>query len=68
MSSSRFNLSPSLLAGEIQSDALGENRVAYAFLTRREAEGRILDQAAVTDILPNPIVFATSAVSLDTQA
>ncbi len=67
VSSSRFNLSPSLLAGEIKSDALGENRVAYAFLTRREAEGRILDQAAVTDIFPNPVAFGSAAVSLDTR-
>ena len=41
VSSSRFNLSPSLFAGEIKSEALGDNRVAYAFLTRRESEGRI---------------------------
>jgi hypothetical protein len=67
VSSSRFNLTPSLVAGEIKFDALGKNRVAYAFLTRREAQGRILDRAAVTDIFPNPVGFASAEVSLDTR-
>ena len=65
--SSRFNLSPSLFAGEIKSEALGDNRVAYAFLTRRESEGRILDQSEVTDLFPDRIAFASADVSLDTR-
>lgn len=66
----RFSLSPSLFAGEIRTEALGDNRVAYAVLTRQESEFRINERANLTDLfqaeLPE-VSFASAGAELDTR-
>lgn len=49
LSDSRFALVPSLFAGEIHFEGLGENRIGYAFLTRQAAEFRVNERADITE-------------------
>jgi hypothetical protein len=66
----RFALVPSLFAGELQLDALGENRVGYAFLTRQDAEFRVNERADITDLLQGSfptVSFASSGVQFETR-
>jgi hypothetical protein len=70
LSDSRFALVPSLFAGEIQLEALGENRIGYAFLTRQDAEFRVNERAEVTDVLRPSIPgleFASAGVQYETR-
>jgi hypothetical protein len=66
----RFSLSPSLFAGEISTEALGDNRIAYAVLTRQESEFRINERADLTDLfrqeLPD-LSFVSEGAQLDTR-
>ncbi len=48
LSSSTFGLSPSLFAGEVPSNVVGNNRVAYSFLTRQETDFRLQGRGSVT--------------------
>ncbi len=67
---SRFAMVPSLFAGEIHFDALGENRVGYAFLTRQDAEFRINERADITDRLQAAIpglAFASTGVQYESR-
>ena len=47
LSSSTFGLSPSLFAGEVPSNVVGNNRVAYSFLTRQETDFRLQGRGPV---------------------
>ncbi len=70
LSDSRFALVPSLFAGEIHFDALGDNRIGYAFLTRQDAEFRVNERADVTDLLQGSfpgLSFASSGVQFETR-
>lgn len=61
LSSSTFGLSPSLWAGEIPSNVVGDNRVAYSFLTRHETDFRLQGRGSFTGEdfdLPNVNVLA----------
>ncbi len=67
---SRFAMVPSLFAGEIHFDALGENRVGYAFLTRQDAEFRINERADITDRLQAALPgleFASTGVQYESR-
>jgi hypothetical protein len=66
----RFALVPSLFAGELHFDGLGDNRIGYAFLTRQDAEFRVTEQADITDALQGSIPglgFASSGVQFETR-
>jgi hypothetical protein len=70
LASGRWFLAPSLVAGELRLKALGKNRVAYAFLTRYDAEFRVTERAEVTDLLAPSIPdlhFASTSVSYETR-
>jgi hypothetical protein len=70
LSDSRFALVPSLFAGEIHFEGLGENRVGYAFLTRQDAEFRVNERADVTEGLKAAVpglVFASSGVQYESR-
>ena len=61
LSSSTFGLSPSLFAGEVPSNVVGNNRIAYSFLTRQEAEFRLQGRGSITGTdfeIPNLNVLA----------
>jgi hypothetical protein len=70
LSDSGFALVPSLFAGEIHFDGLGENRLGYAFLTRQDAEFRVNQRADVTEGLRSSIPglqFASAGVQFETR-
>ncbi|HEY7819516.1 MAG TPA: hypothetical protein VIG29_14935, partial [Vicinamibacteria bacterium] len=70
LSDNRFALVPSLFAGEIHFDALGDNRIGYAFLTRQDAEFRVNERAEITERLQGSIPglrFASSGVQFETR-
>jgi hypothetical protein len=70
LSDSRFALVPSLFAGEIRFEGLGENRIGYAFLTRQDAEFRVNERADVTEGLRTSIPglrFASAGVQYETR-
>ncbi len=70
LSDSRFALVPSLFAGEIQLEGLGENRIGYAFLIRQDAEFRVNQRAEVTEGLRPSIPglrFASEGVQFETR-
>jgi hypothetical protein len=48
LSSSTFGLSPSLFAGEVPTEVVGNNRIAYSFLTRLQTEFRLQGRGSVT--------------------
>jgi hypothetical protein len=70
LSDSRFALVPSLFAGEIHFEGLGENRIGYAFLTRQDSEFRVNERADITDGLEPSIPglrFASAGVQYETR-
>jgi hypothetical protein len=70
LSNTRWFLAPSLLAGELRLKALGKNRVAYAFLTRYDAEFRVNERADITEVLQPSIPgirFASEGVEYQTR-
>jgi hypothetical protein len=70
LNDSRFALVPSLFAGEIQFDGLGENRIGYALLTRQDSEFRVNERADVTSLLQGTIPglrFASSGVQFESR-
>jgi hypothetical protein len=70
LSDSRFALVPSLFAGEIQFEGLGENRIGYAFLIRQDAEFRVNERADVTGRLRPSIPglrFGSAGVQYETR-
>lgn len=70
LSNSRWFQAPSLFAGELRLKALGENRVAYAFLTRYDAEFRLTERADVTELFEPSIPgirFASQGVDYETR-
>lgn len=70
LSDSRWFLAPSMIAGELRLKALGKNRIAYAFLTRYDAEFRVTERAETTAALEAGIPgigFASTGVSYETR-
>jgi hypothetical protein len=70
LSKGRWFMAPSLVAGELRLKALGENRVAYAFLTRYDSEFRVTKRADVTDVLEASIPgirFASQGISYESR-
>ena len=46
--SSTFGLSPSLFAGEVPKKVVGDNRIAYSFMTRQETEFRLQGRGSLS--------------------
>jgi hypothetical protein len=70
LSNTRWFWAPSLFAGELRLKALGDNRVAYAFLTRYDSEFRLNEFADITDVLQASIPgisFASKDVEYETR-
>src|SRR5262245_56270837 len=68
LNDSRFALVPSLFAGELHFDALGDNRIGYALLTRQDSEFRVNERADITNVLQSTIPglrFASSGVQFE---
>jgi hypothetical protein len=70
LNDSGFSLVPSLFAGEFRFPGLGENRIAYAFLIRQDAEFRLNQRSDVTAGLAPSIPglrFASEGVQYETR-
>ncbi len=61
LSSSTFGLSPSLFAGEVPKKVVGDNRLAYSFMTRQETKFRLQGRGSISGSdfdIPNLNVLA----------